>query len=83
MTVNKGKPSREHAYPNIKAAIASLLQGCHSPFRSVSTTVGDHVFKSCTLQERIELLFLHLLVLLDTSPEVHALMWRAPSVEMA
>ena len=33
MTVNKGKPSREHAYPHIKAAIASLLQGCHSPFR--------------------------------------------------
>ncbi len=33
MTVNKGKPSREHAYPNIKAAITSLLQGCHSPFR--------------------------------------------------
>ena len=36
MTVNKGKPSREHAYPNIKAAITSLLQGCHSPFRSAA-----------------------------------------------
>ena len=33
MTVNKGKPSREAAYPSIKAAITSLLQGCHSPFR--------------------------------------------------
>lgn len=40
MTVNKGKPSREGAYPDIKAAISSLLQGCHSPFRSVRSTAG-------------------------------------------
>lgn len=33
MTVNRGKPSREAAYPAIKAAIASLLHGCNSPLR--------------------------------------------------
>ena len=57
MTVNKGKPSREHAYPNIKAAIASLLQGCHSPFRSVGATSGDHGFQVLLLQETSEFAF--------------------------
>lgn len=43
MTVNKGKPSREHAYPDIKAAITSLLQGCHSPFRLYDVACGCRI----------------------------------------
>lgn len=33
LTLNKGKPSREHSYPHIKQAVSSLLQGAKCPVR--------------------------------------------------
>jgi pentatricopeptide repeat domain-containing protein 1 len=44
LTLNKGKPSRDHTYPVIKEALIAKLHAWKAPLDLVDTTVGCQIF---------------------------------------
>lgn len=43
LVLNKGKPSREHTYPAIRAALLSLLRAWRSPFGLADVQQGCRI----------------------------------------
>ena len=48
LSLNKGKPSREHAYPAIRAALVAALQAWRSPFVLCDVPVGCRIEASAS-----------------------------------
>ena len=43
LVLNKGKPSRDHTYPSIRAALLSLLHAWRSPFTLADVPQGCRI----------------------------------------